>query len=165
MRPRLLRRILGFFSVMVLSVALGGAASAIWGGSGHGTGSASTGTVVSLTLSPGTPLAGLYPGGRADVVLTIHNPNSAQVRVSSLSLDSARAGGGYAADAEHAGCAVTTFGFATQTNGGAGWTVPSHDSAAAGVLSVTLADALSMDVGAANACQGVTVTVYLTAGP
>ena len=44
----------------------------------------------------------------------------------------------------------------TQTNGGAGWTVPGS-----GVLSVTLTGALAMGSGAANACQGATFTVHL----
>ena len=59
-------------------------------------------------------------------------------------------------DAAHPGCAVSTLGFTTQTNGGAGWTVAGHGS-----LPVTLAGALSMSASAANACQGATFTVYL----
>ena len=159
------RRILAIGVGVVATVALGGTADAIWTGSGGGNGSASSATVTPVTLSPGTPDGQLYPGGSADVVLTVHNPNSAEVHIGSLSLDTARGDGGYAVDASHSACSVSTFGFSAATNGGAGWTVPSQDSGAAGVLALALADALSMDANAANACQGATATVYLTVGP
>jgi hypothetical protein len=148
--------------VVVALVALGGTADAIWNGSGAGSGSGSTATVAPVTLSPGSPGGELYPGGSADVVLTVHNPNSAQVHIGSLSLDTTRGSGGYGVDALHSACSVSTLGFSASSNGGAGWTVPSHDSGAAGVLTIALPDALSMDEGAANACQGATATVYLT---
>ena len=67
---------------------------------------------------------------------------------------------GLAVYADHSGCATSTLSFTTQTNLGAGWTVPANDT-----LSVTLTNALVMGVGAANACQGATTTVYLAAGP
>ena len=60
-------------------------------------------------------------------------------------------------DGGHSGCGLAPLSFTTQTNGGAGWTVPGSGS-----LPVTLTDALSMGTGAANACQGATFTVYLT---
>jgi hypothetical protein len=159
------RRVLAIGVVVVAIVALGGTADAIWNGSGGGTGSASSATVTPVTLSPGSPDGQLYPGGSADVVLTLHNPNSAQVHIDSLSLDTTRGDGGYAVDGLHSACPVSAFGFSASTNGGAGWTVPSQDSDALGDLAVSLPDALSMDENAANACQGVTVTVYLTATP
>jgi hypothetical protein len=55
--------------------------------------------------------------------------------------------------------------FATQTDGGAGWTVPGKVGNTNGTLAVSLTNALAMSLGAANACQGATTTVYLTAGP
>jgi hypothetical protein len=157
------RRILAIGVVVVAIVAMGGAADAIWTGSGGGSGSASSATVTPVTLSPGTPDGSLYPGGSADVVLTVHNPNAAEVHIGSLSLDTARGDGGYAVDALHPTCSVATFGFSASTNGGAGWTVPSQDRGVAGVLAIALPDAVSMDENAANECQGATATVYLTA--
>jgi hypothetical protein len=159
------RGILAVSIAVLAMVALGGSARAVWSASGGGTGSGSTATVTAVTLGPGTPVAGLYPGGRADVVLTISNPDAADVHVGSLSLDTVEGDGGYAVDAGHAGCAVSTFGFSTSTNGGAGWAVPARSGNTPGSLAVTLTGALSMDVDAANACQGATATVYLTAGP
>ena len=75
-------------------------------------------------MSPATPTAALYPGGQANVVLTITNSNTAPVRIGSLSSDTARGTGGFAADAGHAGCVLSTLTFTTQTNGTTGWTVP-----------------------------------------
>ena len=109
-----------------------------------------------LTLSPATPSAQLYPGGQATVVLTVTNPNAAQIRVGSLALDTSQGTGGFAVDGAHSGCGLAPLSFTTQTNGGAGWTLP-----ASGVLPVTLTNALSMGTGAANACQGAAFTVYL----
>jgi hypothetical protein len=55
--------------------------------------------------------------------------------------------------------------FTTQTNGGAGWTVPGKIGTVNGTLSITVMNALAMGVGAANACQGASLTSYLAAGP
>jgi hypothetical protein len=139
-----------------LVVLVSGAAFAFWSTSGSGSAAASTDGTVALTLSPATPTAELYPGGQASVVTTVANPNASTVRIGSLALDSTQGNGGFGVDAAHPGCAVSTLGFTTQTNGGAGWTVSGHGS-----LPVTLAGALSMSTSAANACQGATFTVYL----
>jgi hypothetical protein len=150
--------------LVVLAIATGGVASAFWSGSGNGSGVGATGTTVAVTLGPGTPTAALYPGGRADVVLTISNPNRSAVFVGSLALDTGQGTGGYAVDAGHAGCNVSTLTYARQTNGGVGWTVPARVGAVDGTLSVTLPNALAMGLDAVNACQGAATTVYLKAG-
>jgi hypothetical protein len=107
----------------------------------------------------------LFPGGVTNVVLTVSNPNPYSVRIGSLALDTGQGTGGFAVDAGHAGCAVSTLTFTTQTNGGAGWTVTGRLGAVDGTLSVNLPNALAMGSGAANACQGASYTVYLAAGP
>lgn len=149
----------------VAAVAVGGTASAYWGGSGDGTGTGTTGTAAAVTLTPGTPAASLYPGEQASVVLTMSNPNPSAVRIGSLVLDTGQGTGGYAVDAGHAGCGVAVLSFAPQTNGGAGWDVPAKVGGVDGTLSVTLTRALGMSVDGANACQGASFTVYLAAGP
>jgi hypothetical protein len=73
--------------------------------------------------------------------------------------------GGYGVDASHSGCAPASLDFTTQTNGGAGWTVPARAGAVNGTLAVSLTDALFMQLNAANACQGAQFTIYLKAGP
>lgn len=146
------------------TLCLGGGAFAYWGGGGAGDGSGGTGDVVAVTLSPASPTAALYPGGTADVQLSVSNPNPADVRLGSLALDATRGAEGFAVDADHSTCGVAALSYATQTNGSTGWTVPGGVGEANGTLSVTLTDALSMGPGAANACQGAQFTVYLAAG-
>lgn len=147
--------------VGALALVLAGSASAYWRVAGGGSGTGGTGTTAAVTLSPGTPTAGLYPGGTADVVLTVTNANASPVLLGSLVLDTSQGTGGFSADAGHSGCAVTALSLPNQTNGGSGWTVPGKVGAVNGTLSVTLSDALTMSVAAANACQGATFTVYL----
>jgi len=151
--------------VLLVGVVGAGVASAYWTASGGGAGSATTRTAVAVTLSLGTPTASLYPGGQANVVLSVSNPNAASVFVASLALDVSGGTGGLAVDTGHSGCALATLSFTTQTNAGAGWTVPAESGGVDGTLPVTLTNALSMDVSAANACQGASFTVYLAAGP
>ena len=165
MGARISRRLILTSLLVALALAVAGTASAFWRGSGNGSGSGATGTIVAVTLSPGTPTATLYPGGLTNVVLAMSNPNASPVRLGSLALDTSQGTGGFAVDAGHPGCAVSTLSFTTQTNGDAGWTVPAKVGAVDGTLSVTLANALAMGVGAANACQGASFTVYVAAGP
>jgi hypothetical protein len=158
-------RMLAVSLLAILALPVGGTAFAYWSQSGSGAGSGTTGTTVAVTLSPGTPAPGLYPGGTANVELTVSNPNASAVRIGSLLLDTGQGTGGFAVDSGHSGCVVSTLSLTTQTNGGAGWTVPAKVGAVNGTLSVTLTNALAMGVDAANACQGASFTVYLAAGP
>jgi hypothetical protein len=154
MSRRALRRLLLVALSVVLAVATGRHIYAYWTGSGSGTGSGGAATTQLLTLSPATPSSSLYPGGAANVVLTVSNPNAFPVHIGSFVLDT----GGIAVTG-HAGCDVATLTFTPQ-NPVDGWTVPAN-----GPLSVTLANALAMGVDAANECQGATFTVYLRVGP
>ncbi|MCW2779722.1 MAG: laminin sub domain 2 [Marmoricola sp.] len=158
------RLMLGALIAVLIIAVSAVAASAFTSGSGHGTGSGTTATTADLLLGPGTASADLFPGGTGDVVLTISNPNASPVRVGSLALDSAQGAGGFTIDSGHSGCAAASLAFSTQTNG-AGWTTPAKIGAVNGTLSVTLRHAVSMNLTAANACQGATIAVYLTAGP
>ena len=146
-------------AVVVAALAVSGAAAAHWTGSGGGAGAASTGTTQPVTLSPATPVAQLYPGGRSSVRVTVTNPNAAPVRVDSFGLDTTQGTGGFAVDAGHAGCGLSSLSLTTDTNGGAGWTIPGG-----GAITLTLTDALAMHPTAANACQGATFTVHLQVG-
>lgn len=164
MVSRIAGRTLLSILLTVPAMALGEVAAAYWNGFGSGTGSGGTGTSVALTLSAGVPAAALHPGGQSDVTLTVSNPNGSPVWIGSFTLDTSQGTGGFAVDAGHAGCAVATLAFTPQTNGGTGWTVPAKIGEVDGTLPITLPDALAMGVGAANACQGATFTVYLAAG-
>lgn len=145
-------------AVVVLVVVMGGVANAYWSGSGGGSGLAQTDTAQSLVLSTGSPSIALFPGDSAEVAVTVTNPNKYAVSFNTLALDASRGTGGFVVDAGHAACLPGALGFATQSNGGAGWTI-----AASGVASLHLSDAVTMAVGAANACQGAHFGVYLVA--
>jgi hypothetical protein len=159
------RKLLGtvamIIALVVVTVGGAGVAYAYWTASGAGTGFGATGTTTPLTLSSGTPTATLVPGGQTSVVLTMTNPNTAQVKISSLALDTTQGTNGFSVDSSHTGCTLSTLSFATQTNGGSGWTVPGKVGTTSGTLTVTLSNSLSMSLSAVNACQGATFTVFL----
>jgi hypothetical protein len=159
------RRIQAIAAILVVALALAGGVHAYFNSTGNGAGTGSVGTVAAITISPASPTSALYPGGAADVAASIDNPNSVQVHVGSLSLDTARGTNGFAVDSGHADCNVSTLQFATENNGGLGWDVPAKVGAADGTLSLDISAAISMTGNAANACQGASFTVYLKAGP
>ena len=144
----------------VLVVGATGVGLAYWTRSGAGSGSGTTGTTQAVTLTPGTASSQLFPGGQSAVAVTVTNPNPGPVKVGSISLDTTQGTGGFAVDGAHNTCGVAVLSFPTQTNGGAGWTIPASGSS---VLS--LASSLSMSMDAANACQLASFTVYLKVGP
>ena len=131
-------------------------------GSGSATGTAAT--PLALTIAPAVAGPNLYPGGHGDVAITVDNPNPFSLHISSLSLATGQGTGGFDVDAAHADCSTSALSFATQTNGGAGWSLPPKVGSANGSLSIALPDALAMSLGAANACQGATFDVHLSAG-
>jgi len=151
--------------LVLLGIPVGGIAWSYWSAGGTGTGSGANGTLAALSLSSGSPAAGLYPGGSTNVVLTASNSNTSIVKIGSLLLDTSQGTSGFSVDAGHSGCSVATLGFSTQNNGGAGWSVPARVGVVNGTLSITLTNALTMTAAAASACQGATFTVYLVAGP
>jgi hypothetical protein len=161
------RKLLGLIAIVIAIVVVTaggtGVAYAYWTAGGAGTGFGAAGTTIPLVLTSGTPTAELHPGASSGVVVAMSNPNSAPVRVSSLALDPTQGAGGFRVDVGHSDCTLTALSFSTQTNGGAGWSVPGKVGSVNGTLAVTLAGALAMSVSADNACQGATFTVYLVA--
>jgi len=147
----------------VLLVGGGTVGWAYFTAGGSGSGSGSTATTVAVTISPGTPTAALAPGQTSDVELSVSNPNAAELRLGSLVLDTTQGDGGFAVDAGHASCTLTSLTYTTQDNGGSGWTLPPRVGATNGTLAITLASAVAMASDAPNACQGATFTVYLAA--
>jgi hypothetical protein len=150
---------------VVASVLLGSAAAAYWTAASSGGTTATATTSQAVTVSPGVPTTQVFPGGSAAVAVTLSNPNAFPVRVRGLVLDTARGTGGFGVDGGHASCGVASLSYSTQTNGGTGWTVPPRVGGVDGSLPAELTGALSMAVGAADACQGAGFTVYLDAQP
>ena len=161
MNRRILAIVAMVIAIIVVTIGGAGVAYAYWTAGGAGTGFGAAGTTVPITLSAGTPTASLLPGGQTGVVLTMTNANAATVKISSLALDTTQGASGFAVDAGHSGCTLSTLSFVTQTNGGAGWSVPGKVGATNGTLTTTLTNALAMSLSAADACQGATFTVYL----
>jgi hypothetical protein len=161
MNRRILAIVAMVIAIVVVTIGGAGVAYAYWTAGGAGTGFGAAGTTVPITLSAGTPTASLLPGGQTGVVLTMTNANAATVKISSLALDTTQGASGFAVDAGHSGCTLSTLSFVTQTNGGVGWSVPGKVGATNGTLTTTLTNALAMSLSAADACQGATFTVYL----
>jgi hypothetical protein len=127
-------------------------------GSGSGSGGVSV-TVQPVQVTAASPNSqSLLPTGVAsgDVKATIANPNSSPVHIGSLSLDTGQGSSGFSVNA--VSCALS---FTTQDNGGNGWTIPASGQAG-NPLTIDLTSSLTMGTSAANSCQGLTFTVYLT---
>lgn len=146
--------------LVVLILGSFGTAYGYWTATGDGSGSADIGAAVPVTLGPAAPATQLYPGGQSAVSLVVTNPNPFAVRINQLALDSTEGAAGFAVDAGHTGCDLSTLDFTTQTSG---WTIPARVGASDGSLAITLTNALAMSSTAVNACQGASFTVYLRA--
>src|SRR4051794_18656172 len=141
-------------TVVVIAAATGGAAYGIVTGGGSGTGSASAGTLQTVTASAfvggGTPHSQLFPGGpRADVMLRLNNPTSYPVQ-----LFSGSGNGSITADASHSGCTTTGVTFTPPSSPNV--TIPTGSSL------VHLSGAASMSTASVNACQGATFSIPVT---
>ena len=112
-----------------------------------------------VTMTAATPTGTLYPGGRTALEVTVENPDGLALDLNSLALDTTQGTAGFAVDAAHVGCGLEALSFTTQTNAGAGWTIPASASAR-----LVLPGALTMSPDAVEACQGASFTVYLRAG-
>lgn len=80
----------------------GGMAAAYWTTSGSGTGSATAGTSVDVTVSQDSTVEDLYPGGPSQALdFTINNPGPATQYISSVSIS--------VASTSNAGCDADDF--------------------------------------------------------
>jgi hypothetical protein len=150
-----IRRSAKIVPIVAATFVVAGSALGYWAATGAGSASATASTgPAALTVSAATPTQSLLPTGSAsgDISLTVTNSNSYPVHVAQLSLDTASGSAGFSANA--AGCALT---FATQNNGGAGWTFGT------GSTDVVMTNSMTMGTGAASNCQSRTFTVYVKA--
>jgi hypothetical protein len=147
-------------ALLVVAALGGGIAAAAWLVSGTGAATSQAATAVSLTVSPGTPTASLYPKPAAGygspsvgaVVTTVSNPNPFPVQLTSATFGAVTAtplaGRTCAASNVVATGPVT---LATPVTVAANSTAP-----------VTVPGALEMISAADNGCQGATFTVQVT---
>lgn len=142
----------------VLSLAIGaGTAYAYWATGGSGSGSAGTADMLTVTVdafvSGDTPASTLVPGGTADVILRVRNPNAYSVEVYNVTNN-----GAATADTAHPSCTTTGVTFA----GASAPLTPSVSIAANSNTLVRLPGAASMDATSQSACQGATFHLPVT---
>ena len=163
MRHAANRRGRGLKIAAAIALTLAAGAAGYWTTTGSGAGATTLDSPQAMTWSAGTPTTQVSPGATSAVATVATNQNTNTVHVNSISLDTAQGTGGFAVDGGHSGCALSALSFTTQTNGGSGWTVPAKVGATPGTLTIQMPGALSMNTGAANACQGASFTVYIAA--
>ena len=144
-------------AIVVFAISAGaGAAFAYFSATGSGSGSANVGSMKSVTIAAtiGTPTSLLVPGGSADVVFSVTNPNSFPVSLATVTLKS---GGTITPDGSHAGCTTTDSKPVITLS------VPAADlpvtMPANSTTPVDLAGAATMDIAATSNCQGASFTV------
>ncbi|RJT86136.1 hypothetical protein D6T64_17855 [Cryobacterium melibiosiphilum] len=151
-------RTLATLGILVVSLIAGPVAYGYWTGAGVGAGSAGSGTTVPLELSAGAVSAGLYPGGSANVTLTVKNSNAGPVRINRFSLNTALGTSGFTVESGLTTCALSFTADST------GWDIVARESSTvASTTSITLGGAILMGTGATSDCQGKSITVYLGA--
>ncbi len=143
-------RFLGRAAVLALAggttaVAGTGVGYAYWTSTGHGTGSATTGTI-SLTADDAN-VSGLYPDGSVPVSFTVTNTSDS----GSLDITAVTAG---TVTTPAGGCTASTVSFAPDAP------LPTDIAASGGTAIVS--GTASMTTAAENACQGATFTIPLT---
>ncbi|HEY4020000.1 MAG TPA: hypothetical protein VGM75_15015 [Pseudonocardiaceae bacterium] len=138
--------------VIVTTVLGSGVAYAYWQSSGSGTGTAGTGTMTisAAALSGETANSALYPGGSADAILKVFNPNGYPVQVAAITSSGTPQAGNNCAPTGVQFVAPTSF---TDTQ----FTLPADQSTV-----LHLAGAMSMDTTSASACQGQTFSLPVT---
>jgi hypothetical protein len=153
----------GPWALLIAIAILAGAAAgalAYWQGSGSGSATTMLADTESLSFTPGTPTAQLYPGDDASVAIVVSNPNPYFVQIGSIVLDTS-GGPAFAVDAAHSGCSVAVLSFVPQNNEGSGWRIPPQAGTTEGTVAIDMAAAMRMSTAAATACQGATFTVAL----
>ena len=162
----MIRRVFKKRSLVVAVAALlllAASATAYWRGVGSGTANSGLAAQLSITFTSGTVSAQLAPGGSGSATVTASNPNPFAVHFGKIALDTSSGTNGFDVDSSHSGCSVAALSFTTQTNAAPGWTVPQKTGGVNGSLPLTLTGAVTMATTAANACQGATFTVHVTA--
>jgi hypothetical protein len=149
-RSRVTRPVVLVLTALAVLVAGVSAAFAYWRSSGTGAGSATAGSmtinVVALQAGDTSGASTLIPGGSADVLLRVSNPNAFSVHVSAIV-----ANGSIGASN---GCPTAGISFTRPTDFSAG-----QFTLAPGSNLVRLSGAIGMTTSVSSACQGATFTI------
>ena len=143
------RKKLAVLGVGATACVVVGIAWAAWNVAGTGSGYAKAGSASALTLGDATAstTADLYPGATGSVKVSITNPNSFPVRVTTVS------GNGAITSDKGAACnAATGVSFSNQSS-------LTLDLAAGATNTFTLAGAVTMNNNSDNSCQGAVFSI------
>ncbi len=136
---------------MALLGGLAGGISAYVHGSGSGSGAATVGTASPVTVqavTSGTPMSSLVPGGSADLLVQVSNPNSFAVTIVAIAPNgpvSSVVGGN--------GCTVANSGVSVPTQTGLSIAV------GPGTQVVHIAGGATMSTSSFSGCQGASFQV------
>lgn len=150
------RRLLAITGAIAAVISLGASgAYAYWSASGLGSGTAPVGAPVAVTVLAATasPSTTLVPGGTADLVIQLNNPNSSPVTLVGVSQNGTTVTpvGGTGPGTP---CSTTNAGVSVPTQVGLTITVASGSNVVARVP-----NGASMSTGSASGCQGATFRV------
>lgn len=147
---------------LVTAVVVVGPAVAYFKGSGSGAGGGATGALQPLTILPattGSPSSSLLPGGTADLLVNVTNPNAGPVTITAVAQGggvTVVGGAGCTSDASWPGTlgnsgvsVVTTTGLSVSVAGGA--TAVVHVNAGA-----------AMSTASVSGCQGASFRIPVT---
>lgn len=134
-----------------------GGAYAYWATVGAGSGSATDGTMATVTVDAlvagDTLQTTLVPGGTADVAVRASNPNDYAVQVYAIS-----GNGAATADAGHPACLTTGVTFVAPASPLA----PAISIPAQSSVLITLPGAAAMSLASSSGCQGATFSLPVT---
>lgn len=150
-RARQRRRLAWLTLLAVPAIGLVGfGASAYWTNSGSAAVTGTVGTMSSATVAVTAEATALYPGGAADLTLSVTNPNAYSVVLSAVAVNPSPG-----LSSSDNGCDASTY--LSIVPG----TLPSTAIAAGATRTYTLTDAAQLSVNAVQACQGATFTIPL----
>jgi hypothetical protein len=132
-----------------------GSAFSYWTNTGSGGGSAGVDTpqAVTVVAATGTPSSSLVPGGSADLVLELDNPNGHAVRIVGISQRGSTVTP-VGASGPGTACTGTTTGVSVPTQTGLSISVLAGSG-----QTVHIPNGVSMSTSSASGCQGATLQV------
>jgi len=154
-----IRARLGPLLTIVVLLAIGGVALAYWTQGGSGSGTASAGTPVAITVNQTGSPSGLYPGGPAAALAgTFTNTNTGPVTISSVTA-AVHAFASHTVDATKPDCTQADFAIAGTSSANV---VPSGTAVGSwsGLTVRMLDNGLNQDN-----CKGAAITIDYTANP
>lgn len=145
----------GALAAAISVLALSGVAAAHWTAGGSGSGQASTATLQPLEVTAGTAPPALYPGGVADAVIVVSNPNPFAVSITAI----APGEGALSVSGGSGDCTVPDVQL---TAPGASFLADLDAIEPGGPITITLPGAAAMGTLAESGCQGASLSIPVT---